>query len=712
MAHNKDKLINDKADGKDLEAKFKSYKLSLNDDAENTYFQRGYSADDMSFVNDKGGQWHQDFPETDVNGNWINRMRLEFDIVTDFKNRFVGRQINNAVAVEYKSKDEATSDDDAELMNGMFRSSFDENSGVEAVTLALDEMATAGNGSVQLSTRWEDDESGENENQEIIFDPVVNSYNAVIWDSGAMRSDKRDAMHVTRLKMFTHDSFKAQWPDNIPSSAYDPQDVSRQRFKLNGEEVIFIAERQQIVQKFEFVFRYFNKSTGLMERFPQNQHKKRKDELKRNPDLKFVGKKKVKTQWVEQSTFSGTEFLEKPERIVGKFLRIIPYYAYWAFTEEMGETWYGLIRKVRDRQTLMNTLASKLGEDAHTASAQIPITLKGALEDPVYRETWADRSNQSFLEIDVVLAPDGQTVLNPQGVLGWTPAPQADQNAVKLIEMITQQMRDISGAPPQEILDSDLSGKAIAKMTKKIDENTLVLTQHIAKSTEWMGVVFASMAQEIFSNQQSVRILSRDGTEGRKQIMEQKFNEETGELEEVNRLDNKKFLVRSDTGPSYESEKEQAVEDGLSTVGVVTQIQTPEAQALGLDILKEVIMLSPSLGLGTVKDKIRKEGLANGSIKPETEEDEQFLRELQQAQQQQQQQPDPQAEALTAIATEKNANAEKLRADTVKSIEEAKNKAANTEKTLSEVGVEREKANLSAREKARDTFFKGFKQAS
>ena len=67
---------------------------------------------------------------------------------------------------------------------------------------------------------------------------------------------------------------------------------------------------------------------------------------------------------------------------------------------------------------------------------------------------------------------------------------------------------------------------------------------------------------------------------------------------------------------------------------------------------------------------------------------------------------------MTSIANEKNANAKKLEADTIKSLEEAKNKAANTEKTLSEVGVEREKANLTAREKARDTFFKGVKQAS
>lgn len=707
------KIINDKADGMDLDAKFQSYKVSLANDAENSYYQRGYAADDMSFINDKGGQWdHSDvFGTSDANGNYPDRMRLEFDIITDFKNKFVGRQINNSVAVEYKAKDEATSDDDAELMNGIYRSAFDENSGVESVTLAIDEMATCGVGAVQLGTQWEDDGDGGHERQEITFDPVINAFNTAIWDAAAMRSDKRKAMHCTLLKMFTDDSFKADYPGHIPSSAYDPKEISQRRFKQTGEAIIYIAERYQIVQKMQFVFRYFNRSTGLIERFPAPEHRKRSKEIARNRDLKFIAKRKVKTQWVEKSVFSGTEFLEEPRRIVGKFIPIIPYYGYWAFTDETGETYYGLVRKVRDRQTLMNTIASKIAEDAHTASAQIPILPKGAVEDPNYRNAWADRSNQGFLEFDPVFDGNG-LIINPLGAVGWTPAPQADQNAVTLIELISNQMRDISGAPPQEIVDSDLSGKAIAKLTKKIDENTLVLTQHIAKSTEWMGVVFASMAQEIFSSQQSVRILSRDGTEGRKQIMEQKFNQETGELEEVNRLDNKKFLVRSDTGPSYESEREQAVEDGLSTVGVVTQIQTPEAQALGLDILKEVITMSPSLGLGTVKDKIRKEGLANGSIKPETEEDEEFLAQLKQSQEAEAAQPNPEQELITSLATEKQASAEKLRADTVKSLEEAKFKAASTKKTLSEVGVEREKANLTAREKARDTFFKGVKQAS
>jgi len=103
-------LINDKADGKDLDTKFQSYLNSLADDAENSYYQRGHAADDMSFVNDKGGQWEDDYGWADQDGNYGNRIRLEFDIVTDYKNRFVGRMIQNRTSVEYKAKDEATSD--------------------------------------------------------------------------------------------------------------------------------------------------------------------------------------------------------------------------------------------------------------------------------------------------------------------------------------------------------------------------------------------------------------------------------------------------------------------------------------------------------------------------------------------------------------------------------------------------------------------------
>ena len=711
-------LKNDKADKLDSEQKFQSYKRSLSDDADNTYYQRGYSADDMGFVNDKGGQWDETdiYGTADANGNYANRMRLEFDIVTDFKNKWVARQIDNASNVDYKPLDDDTSDDDAELMNGIFRAQYDQNGGEESTTLAYDEMGTCGVGALLLSPRWEDEGDPGNERQEIDFLPLPSAYNTVIWDSGSFRMDKRDAMHCSVLKMYTHDSFKATYPGHIPSSAYDPKNLAQQRFRINGDETIYVAERYQIVQRWEWIHRYFNRETGEMERFPDREFKRREKEIRRNKNLKFVGKRKIKTQWVEKSIFSGTEFLQEPKRISGKFIPVIPYFGFWAFTDEFGEMWYGLIRKVRDRQTLMNSLASKIGEDAHTASAQIPIHPKGAIDDDTYRMDWADRNNKGFLEFDLVTDPISGVVVNPNGPVGWTPAPQADQNAVALIELISKQMRDISGAPPQEIIDSDLSGKAIQKLTKKIDENTRVLNQHIKKSTEWMGVVFASMAQEIFTNQQSIRVLSRDGTEGRKQIMEQQFNDDTGELEEINRLDNKKFKVRSDTGRSYESEREQAVEEGMSTADALAKLQIPEAQGMAMDIIKEVITLSPSLGLDVVKDKIRKEWLLSGIIQPETEEDKQFLRQVRAAQAQATQQPDEQQQLIQSLTAEKLANAEKLKADTLKVIEEAKNKAANTEKTLSEVGIEQQKleldameAGLTARQKAREQFFKGTK---
>ena len=124
------------------------FKLDIVRDADVTDEQRDQANEDMRFVNVVGGMWEgfltNDFTE--------DRVKMEFDLVSDFLQTFLGKWALSPVAVEYKPDDSKTSDDDAELLNGIYRADFRNNSGDIATDLAVDE-ASIGFGSLLASMR-------------------------------------------------------------------------------------------------------------------------------------------------------------------------------------------------------------------------------------------------------------------------------------------------------------------------------------------------------------------------------------------------------------------------------------------------------------------------------------------------------------------------------------------------------------------------------
>ncbi len=123
------------------------FKLDISTDANDSDNQRENADEDMRFVADQNGQW-EGFREQ----QFADRVRLQFDITSDYLNRFIGEWTLNRVSVDYKPDDTATSDDDAELLTGIFRADFRQFGGETAVDNAVEEAATCGkNALVQLS---------------------------------------------------------------------------------------------------------------------------------------------------------------------------------------------------------------------------------------------------------------------------------------------------------------------------------------------------------------------------------------------------------------------------------------------------------------------------------------------------------------------------------------------------------------------------------
>lgn len=661
--------------------KLGDFMISIAKDADVVTDQRDKANEDMRFVNVSGGMWEGFFEDQQV----ISRVKLELDLVSDFLNTFLGEWDLNRVGVEFKADDDKTSDDDAELLNGIYRADFRKFSGKIATDHMVDEVATCGYGALKLATVFEDEADPENDNQRIEWRPIYNAYNSVFWDQAAQRIDKRDARHCTVLKQFTRDSFKDVYTDFDAVSAYVPESRAFENLNVETSDIIYIATRYEVVRKMETVFVYNNLATGKVESYNKEDHEFIKDELASDDLRVFVRERKVFKQSIEKTVFSGEDILDPTRRIAGKWIPIIPCYGYRSYVD--GVEWYhGLVRKLKDAARLFNMQISQLAENAASDGQEKPIFDPQQMEGPDISALWSDMNNKPYL-LARSLRDDAGKILQT-GPIGYTKPGNIGQSAATLLSVVPDYIQSITGGAPQETLNPDMSGKAIKALIQRENMKTQTVRDNIANSISWSGEVYQSMASEIYNTPRIIDTIGLDGTEGEKQLFKLVLDEETGKVFESNTLDGKKFRAYSDSGPQYETLREQTVEDLKGMLEALRD--TPGGDQYTPAVLSILMENIVGVGLAPLKKLNRRIMLTQGLVKPDNDEEEAVLQQIQQ----QAQEPDPNQKLIEAASEQQISEARNLDASSVLKIADSRKREAETVKIISETQINQDRLFL------------------
>lgn len=661
-------------------------------DADLMQDQSDKANEDMRFVNVTGGMW-----EGWMEDEFADRAKMEFDSITNPLMRLIAEWNGNRVGVEYRPDDSKTSDKDAEILNGIFRADFRDGSGRISVNNAAKEAMTCGYGAFKLATVFEDEEDPENDRQRVQWRPIYNAFNTVFWDHSAKREDKRDARWVTVLSQFTKDSFEEAFPGKDPVSAYQPNHRGELGYwATTATDIVYVATRYEIIRKREKVFVYANLATGEPEVYNEEDHELIKDELKDDENRDFLRERKILKQSVQKTVFSGSDILEGPKRISGKWLPVIPVYGFRAFVD--GSEWYfGVVRKLKDAARLLNMHMNQLAENAASDGQEKPIFDPDQVP-PEISSLWADLTNKPYLLAKVLRDDNGSIV--QAGPVGYLKPGQVDQNTQLSLSTVVEFIREFTGAVPHEKMDPETSGKAVNALLKRQNLNTQPILDNIIQSIEWSGVVYQAMASEIYTRGQIVRTLGVDGEEGVVQLAQTVIDEKTGKVVEANNLRNKKFRAYADIGPQYGTMREETVENLKGIAEFMRNV--PEAQTFMPLILGAMMENMEGVGLQPIKDFNRRNMVLMGLREPTTEEEKQALAEAQQ-----QQGTDEQAELLRAAANQANAEAveaqsraRNLDAKSVTSVADASKKQAETQKILSEIETDRAKTIAEIRKQA------------
>lgn len=635
---------------------------------------------DRRFYSIAGAQW-----EGPLGLQFENKPRFEVNKVHLAVIRIINEYRNNRISVTFTSKVGEDRDDLAETCASLYRADEQDSTAEDAYDNAFEEAVGGGFGAWRLRAEYEDDEDEDDERQRIRIEPIFDADASVFFDLNAKRQDKADATRCYVLTAMSRDAYKEEWGDD-PASW--PKQVHQRAFDWLTPDVVYVAELYRVEEASEYVHWYRNQlGEERKVRDSDFENDETLEETLAATGWHEVRQKKIKKRQVHKYIMSGSKVLEDCGIIAGRCIPIIPVYGKRWFVDNV-ERCMGHVRLAKDPQRLKNMQLSKLGEYAAYSAIEKPIFTPEQIAG--HQQMWADDNikNYPYLLVNQFTDPNGNpAAIGPQS---YTKAPDIPPAMAALLQVTEQDMQDVLGNQQQgDKIVSNISEEAISAIQNRLDMQTFIYVSNMAKAIKRSGEVWLSMAKDIFVEEG--RKMKGVGPQGEVEQIElmRPMAQEDGSTTLENDLSDADFDVAVDVGPSSSSKKQATVR---ALTGMMQITQDPET----LQVLGAMAMMNmEGEGISEVRDYFRKRLIRMGVVKP-TDEEMQELAKEQEAQANQP--PDANTQFLQASADQASAEAVKARADTVLTINKARESEAKTMETLAGIDLAQRDQLLRAAE--------------
>ena len=617
----------------------------------NSQEQRQYVTEQRRFVDVPGAQWEGSTNAGfSFGGDRFDKYpRFELNKIARECYRIISEYRNNRVSVRFRPKDGQASEELADKLNGKFRADWEESSGKEAGDTAFDNAVKGGMGCWRLDTEWEDEYDLDNESQRIRFKPVFDPERTVFFDPDSKEYDRCDAMWAMEMYSMTREAFEEEYPDaDTASMGVDSENA---QYDWNQPDAIYLARYYEVRIEKVTITRYMNPMTRQTEDYDDEQINEIKDELEEG-EFVIINQRKMKRRRVYCGLMSGAEWLEEPKRIPGEYIPLIPVYGHRTYVDGM-ERIEGHAGKAMDAQRLENLMVSMIADNATQAGGDnIPIVPVEMIPGPLSIH-WAERNvkRPAFLPVVSLKDKNGDIVV-PGSVLGYTPVTPLSPALAGLLQYTGTAIQQISGSSQIESLPGNIATDTVDSIFNRMDTQSFIYMDNFAKSMQWCGKVWLSMAREVYGSDKPMRILLEDGTDDMALMNGAVIDRQTGQQVALNDLSVGMYEVTVDVGQSFASRRDSTVR----TLTTLLQGIPPQHQYYSL-IMGMIIDNIDGEGIDDLKDYNRQQMLLSGAVKPRTPEEKAMV---QQAQMAQAQQPDP--NMVAAQAQQMLAQAEMLKA--------------------------------------------------
>ncbi|EAA4135794.1 portal protein [Salmonella enterica subsp. enterica] len=576
------------------------------------------------FARVPGGQWEgATAAGTKLDDRFEKYPKFEINKVATELNRIIAEYRNNRITVKFRPGDKEASEELANKLNGLFRADYEETDGGEACDNAFDDAATGGFGCFRLTSMLVNEYDPMDERQRIAIEPVYDPSRSVWFDPDAKKYDKSDALWAFCMYSLSPEKYEAEYGKTPPASL-DVTTMTSWEYDWFEPEVVYIAKYYEVRKESVDVISYRQPITGEIATYDSDQIEDIEDELAL-AGFQEVARRSVKRRRVYVSVVDGQNFLEKPRRIPGEHIPLIPVYGKRWFIDDI-ERVEGHIAKAMDPQRLYNLQVSMLADSAAQDPGQVPIF------DPEQvrglEKHWEDRGKKrpAFL---VARAPRDKAgnPIGPAAPGSFTPAPQLSPAIATMLQLTSADIQEVTGSSQaMQQMPSNIAQETVNNLMNRADMASFIYLDNMAKSLKRAGEVWLSMAREVYGSEREVRVVNEDGTDDIALMNAQVVDSQTGRVVALNDLSTGRYDVTVDVGPSYTARRD-------ATVSVMTNVLStmlpndpmrPAIQGIILDNID-------GEGLDDFKEYNRNQLLTSGIVKPRNEKEQQIVMQAQQA---------------------------------------------------------------------------------
>ena len=439
----------------------------------------------------------------------------------------------------------------AEVIEGITRHIEVNSNADTAYDTAFEYAVKMGWGYWRVTTNYISEDSFD---QEIYIEPVDDPF-SVYFDPNSVSPDGADAERCLITSVMSKAAFRQAYPGADDGANFSARATGDSDAEWVTKEDIRLAEYWHI-ERVKATLVLLSDGTRVYE-----------DELPSAEMLDASGitimdkrpsyRKKVK--WCKLTAMEVLEEREWP----GKYIPIIPCYGAQVVVEGKRKK-YGLVRFAKDPQRMFNFWRTALTESI--ALAPKPKWLIAEGQDEGHESEWALANLKSTpvlrykqKDIEGVPAPV-PTRIQPE------PPPDGIMVASSAI---ADDLKTVLGIfDPAQALPGNISGKALQGQQQQIDLSNFHFYDNMTRSIKQTGKIILDLIPKIYDTKRVLRIIGIDGKPDMVTINEV---EATGEV--LNDVTVGLYDVVMDTGPGYNSKRQQAVDTMMPLMAEPTVFQ-------------------------------------------------------------------------------------------------------------------------------------------
>lgn len=561
-------MSKDKKQHEQILADAKAFKKEAQDYWQDT-FDRGH--EDKEFVTIEGKQW-------DVSARAKRAVEgkptLEFNLLRTFATQQINTMRQNRPQIQVVPVDNGADTDIAKILGGLIKDTEEASNAEDATDQAAENAVYGGLGFIRLITDYVSDDSF---NQEPRFVPIENP-EAVLLDPLSKRLDGSDASKCLVVEWVKKSAIKDQYGED----ATDFEVEGATDWENKPDDTVLIAE-------------YFYKEDVSDELLLlEDGSIAFKSELSEDDAVFAVETRPTKRTEIKWAKISGSKVLETGV-FPGKFIPIVPVYGAvnWIGNERHV---FSLIHFAKDPQRLFNYWKSAEAHILQKNQDEILVVEHEAIAG--FEDEWQNPGKYAtsrYRSRD----ENGTQYAAPQRISSAQP-PTGILNATATSQALISDTLNMHAPQMGQDVNSQ-SGRAIGLLQRQADTAHFHFQDNLNKSLRQCGRILVDLYPRLYDTPMVRRIIGKDGEEEMVKLNAQP--ETPDEMSKaidgvLNNLSLGRYDVRIDTGPSFNTQREQSFQLMMQ----VAQFAPGVMQSAGDLIIKD----SPLVNAKEIADRIKK----------------------------------------------------------------------------------------------------------